>query len=130
MFVSNLNNEQQSYLLSLGEMLIKADNQETEKELEKLNILREQLINVPKKEDVQLNKLSLVFTCQKSKVSLLLELLGIAHADEEYHETEQDLIAKIAKYLNISTPLLFDMNNWVKRELILANEAQIFMEEK
>jgi len=54
----------------------------------------------------------------------LLELLGLAHADSEYHVTEKDFISTVAIALNISDPLLADMESWVRRQFALVHEAE------
>lgn len=126
MFVGRLNTRQQSLLLTLSKQLIAADGNIHDKEHALLASLQVQM--APGVEDASGLRLDEEFQSTESKVSLLLELLGLAHADQDYHLTEKDFIAKVAKAIGVDANLLADMESWVVRQLALVREAEAFME--
>ena len=128
MFVSNLNKEQQGQLLSLADMMMKADGKIVEEELIIIDTIKAQCSPDVLPTKVSIPDLAATFSTQPAKVSLLLELLGVAYADDDYHITEQKLIQEIASSLNISSQLLADMESWVQRQFLLIKEAKTFME--
>jgi uncharacterized tellurite resistance protein B-like protein len=63
------------------------------------------------------------------RASMLLELLGLAYADHDYHASEKQFIKKVAKACEISEHELQDMEFWVVRQHALAHEVTQFMED-
>lgn len=59
---------------------------------------------------------------------MLLELLGLAHADQDYHATEKEFMQQVASACGVSENELRDMESWVVRQLALVSEAVQFME--
>jgi uncharacterized membrane protein YebE (DUF533 family) len=130
MFVSNLNQIQQETLFALSKKLIAADGKIEERELALLNIIKSQCIaGISEANDSGAECLKSVYDTNASKVSLLLELIGLANADDEYGDEEKAFIKEISDALSIPQVLLDDLESWVKRQLILIKEAQIFMED-
>jgi hypothetical protein len=129
MFISALNKDQQAILLSLSKRLISADGIILKEEQVLYDSIAAQCESEIELKDVALCEISSKFTTQQAKVSLLLELLGVAHADNNYHESERGIIKSVTEVLDIEPRLLEDMEAWVKRQFILMKEARIFMEE-
>ncbi|MGQ0286757.1 DNA repair protein [Pasteurellaceae bacterium 22721_9_1] len=127
MFVQNLNTQQQSVLLSLAQEIIAADSNLTDAETAMLEILKSQANPDAKASSVDLANLSTIFTTNKEKHSLLLELLGIAHADNEYHLDEKDLISSYAKHLNVSPETLNELEFWVEKQIALSVEIEMLL---
>lgn len=130
MFVGNLDTEQQQVLLALAKKMAQADSKVVDKEIDILNVIRSQCAShlvVPEKVDIP--NLSTLFLTQISKTSLLLELIGVANADGEYHNTEKKITFEVAKSLGFSSELFSDMESWVLRQFALVREANSFMEE-
>ena len=128
MFVENLNQEQKGYLLALSKLIISADGKVTQEEEDMLISLGARCgadITLP---DEPLLDIAEKFASHTEKVSLLLELIGIALADSEYHEEEMGHMKNIANILGVNHLLLEDMENWVQRQFILIKEAKAFME--
>ncbi|WP_373054443.1 TerB family tellurite resistance protein [Thioalkalivibrio sp.] len=128
MFVGNLDARQQGALLALAHEVASADDTLSKKEEEFLATLRTQMEPNVEPASIDRNDLSTAFESKRVRASLLLELLGIAHADDDYHESEKKLIAEIAAALDISEFELADMEGWVERQLLLVREAAQFME--
>ncbi|MGC8122010.1 TerB family tellurite resistance protein [Marinobacter sp. VGCF2001] len=130
MFINNLTRSQQAIFLGLAEDLIAVDGKIDERET---NILRTlttlcdgDASAVKNGSDAELVE---EFSDRKSRVSLLLELIGIAYADEAYDEREKGFINRLATALGVPGVLVEDLESWVHRQMILNQEAQIFMEE-
>ncbi|WP_412479590.1 TerB family tellurite resistance protein [Azonexus sp. IMCC34839] len=128
MFLDRLNAKQQGALLGLATQLIEADGNISQEETLLLNALRVQMAANVSPLSVSLNELPSLFQSNTSKGAFLLELLGIAHADSEYHVSEKDFISKVAASLGISDTTLADMESWVCRQFALTREAEQFLE--
>lgn len=126
MFVTRLSSRQQGLLLTLGKQLIAADGNIHDKETDLLATLQAQM--TPGIQAAAVHQLGEEFQTQESKAALLLELLGLAHADADYHLDEKDFIAKVALDLGVGKDLLADMESWVMRQFALVREAEEFME--
>lgn len=126
MFIEKLNDRQQGILLDLGKKLIAADGNIHDKETELLNVLRAQMS--PSVQETASSNLASDFHTQESKAALLLEILGLAHADEEYHQDEKSFVSGLAKEVGLDSDTLADMESWVLRQFALVREAQQFME--
>lgn len=125
MFITRLNSSQQSQLLTLAKEIISADGVVHDREKELLTVLKTQMN--PGIEAATVINLNEEFKTPESKASLLLELIGLAHADSEYHVSEKNLIEKVAKDIQIEMETLSKMESWVKRQFALVNEAELFM---
>lgn len=126
MFVTRLSSRQQGLLLTLGKKLIAADGHVHDKETELLAALQAQMVLGV--EAIAAYQLDEEFQTRESKAALLLELLGLAHADAEYHLDEQGFIAEVAQNIGVDKDLLADMESWVVRQFALVREAEEFME--
>jgi len=129
MFISKLNLEQQSVLLALAERIAAADGVSHEKEALLMAALKAQSHDGVAPATVELSKLAGVFDSQSAKSALMLELLGIAFADSDYHASEKALVNEVASALSIDSELLSDMESWVSRQVLLMQEANGFMED-
>ena len=130
MFINNLTSVQQGRFLELAEKLIAVDGFVDEREANMLKTLSAMCNMHADYGDVGRGKdLAAVFEDRKSQVSLLLELIGIAYADESYDEKEKNMIDDVALALDVPDVLMEDLESWVYRQMILTKEAQIFMEE-
>lgn len=129
MFIQHLNNKQQATLIAFAKEIIAADGHIDEKEELMLEKICSQCdVNVHYDSKPELDELGGLFEFQHQKVAFMLELIGVAYADETYQESEKAVIGNLAEILNISPSLLTDMENWVRRQMILVKEANLFME--
>jgi uncharacterized tellurite resistance protein B-like protein len=129
MFISKLNMDQQSALLALAERIAAADGVSHDEEVLLMASLRAQSQQGVEAANIELNYLSDLFDSEASKSALMLELLGIAFSDSDYHESEKILIKEVADSLDIEPELLADMESWVSRQMMLIQEANGFMGE-
>lgn len=128
MFLNRLNEDQQGALLSLATQLMSADGKQRAEETELLDALRQQMSPTVVPAQITSSDLPGVFATRPARVALMLELLGMALVDAEYHVTEQAFVNAIAKVLDIDQPELSDMESWVRRQFALVREAEQFME--
>ncbi|MBN6710900.1 DNA repair protein [Haemophilus haemoglobinophilus] len=124
MFVQNLNSKQQSVLLFLAKEVASADGSLDELQFGMLDILKAQSNSDVNELTVSLDELSSLFTTEREKCSLLLELIGVAHANAEYHSNEKSLIAKYAKALSLSNEKLANLEKWVEKQFALSEEVE------
>ena len=94
-----------------------------------IDTMREQMLENIEPAEYIPESLSSIYNTKKEKSSLLLELLGLALADHEYHNEEKSFITKIADQLNVTADKLYEMEVWVQRQLSLSREAIFFMGE-
>lgn len=112
-------------------MIMNADGNIAEEELIIIDTMKAQCssdVLTAGKCKVSIPDLATTFSTQPAKVSLLLELIGVAYADDDYHKTEKKLMQEIASSISISSLLLVDMESWVKRQFISMKEVNTFME--
>lgn len=129
MFIQNLTLDQQSVLLNLSNQLIAADGVLSDDELVFIETLKSQMMPNTEDHSVTYNQLSDVFYDKASKASLLLELLGVAHADDDYQDEEKTFMHNIATQLNVSQNELSEMEDWVVAQLSLSKQVIKFMSE-
>lgn len=127
MFVQNLTAEQQAALLYLAHEVAKADGSSDELQLGMVEILTKQSEENVTEKVISNDELAKLFTTERAKYSLLLELLGIALANEEYHSNERNLIAEYAKELSVSNEKLNALENWVEKQLALSKEIGVLL---
>lgn len=120
MFINNLNNDQQSKLQTLTQMIISTDD---------INKYAHYTTIHTTPSETALLELEDTFTTQEAKVSLLLELMSAAYRHKADQQDERGLIQAIAWKLNIPPQLLKDMECWVELQSILAKEAKMLMGE-
>lgn len=127
MFVQNLNPEQQFALLKTAEVLISCDGEITEQETGYLNFLKNQMNDLAEGE-FEIASLKGLFSTQKTKVSFLLELIALAHTDDEYHANEANLVTEVASLLEVDANLLDELEDWVVKQTTLLSQAEELME--
>ena len=126
MFIQNLTPVQQSALLYLATELIKVDGDFHEQEEYMLNQLKQQCDEGVSAKAVDIAQLNEIFTEQEAKVSMLLELIAIAHADEVLHHSEVKLLKEIVTVLDIDY-LYEDCQQWLKDMLAHMDKASALM---
>ena len=134
MFIENFNNKQQSIFLGLAKQLIASDGIITPTEEAMLAIMQSQMGAEITSVDANYEELLSIFDTKKSRASMMLELLGLAHADKNFHTSdsetfEKQFIQQVSKSCSISDAELNDMESWVVRQFALVSEANQFMGE-
>lgn len=127
MFLKYLNDIQQGQLLSLVQMVAIADNMIVEQETLSLTSLKKRYSDNVVSSSAPLPDLSTVFNTRKTKIAVLLELIHLAYVDNKYHAKEKELIAEIAKSLDISTDQLETLERWVITHDNVMRDADVLM---
>lgn len=128
MFVQYLTERQQSALLHYAYEVIRADNSVDPRELNRLDVLRDQAEPGVQAEDVAIEDLPKLFDDRMSRLALLFEVIGMGYADEEFDPQESKLINTMAKALAIEEDEVLNIVSWVRRQLLLVKEAHRLME--
>lgn len=104
MFLSTLNSEQKQAFLSLAHQFISADGQLASQEQAMLRAMK---LEMELPEDVEFSdsnfsNLAQVFDSKKSRVSVLLEIIGLGYSDNDFHPEEDQIVKKLAEELSFS----------------------------
>ena len=126
MFINNLNEEQKYAVVTLMHRVAQADGRIDIAETQMLNEIVAGLGIKEVDSETSTSELVSRFDTQKTKVSAILELLAMAHADGEFVATEHHYIREIAGEMDISDLELAIYNSWVIRQVGLLHEAEGF----
>ena len=128
MFLENLVGSEKSAFLGLAQRIVQADGALAPREAQLLEVLEAATEATASAGEVR--ELASAFRTRQSKVSALLELMGLGLADGEYHPAEKDMIADISKTMGFSEEELLWMEGWVVRQAHLLEEAANFWREE
>lgn len=128
MFVQYLNERQQGVLLHYAYEMMRADSSVDAREMNRLEVLRDQAQPGVQAEDVAIEELPELFDDRISRIALLFEVIGMGYADEEFDPQESGLINTMANALAIDEDEVLNIVSWVKRQLLLVKEAHRLME--
>lgn len=128
MFVQYLSERQQAALLHYSSEMMRADNVVDPAESVHLDVLRSQTRPGVAAEDIPIRELSGVFEDRRSRIALLLELVGMGLVDENFTAAESALVARLATALEVGDGDLGSIESWVRRQLDLVEEALDLME--
>ncbi|HAS6256166.1 TPA: hypothetical protein RQK80_004618 [Vibrio vulnificus] len=129
MFIGNLNKDQQGVLLAIAQKLINVDGQVSAEEIAILDQIKLQCDTDVEALSYTEESMIALFSDRRSKVSLLVEILGVAYSDTEYCKQEQDFLTRLASNLSINDEELQKLTDWVTRQLNLVQEVALLMEE-
>ena len=127
MFVHYLSERQQAALLHYSYEVMRIDNVADPSESVHLEVLRAQAREGVEAEDVPTSELADLFEDRMSGVVLLLELVGMGYVDESFSAAESTLVLAVASVLGLADDLP-SIESWVKRQMLLVNEAREIME--
>lgn len=127
MFVDRLNFQQQCVLLGLAESLVEADMKVHPSELSFLEVLRQQMAAGIEPVLRPATPMAALFAERPAKVALMLELLGIALADGEFHPAEREICERVAKDIQLVEPSIAELESWCRRQLGLSAEAELLL---
>ncbi len=129
MFVQNLNERQQGVLLHYADEVMRTDRRIDAEELLAMDMLRNQTEPGVKAEDVPIEALPGLFKDRLSRVSFLLELVGMGYANESFDATQSEFVNQIARVFAFhENGTVEAIEQWVQDELALMKQAQQLME--
>lgn len=127
MFLHYLSEQQQSALLHYCYEMMRADNVVDASETERLNVIRAQAHAGVEARDVPIEELGALFEDRLSRMALLLEVIGMGYVDEKISLSESSLVTDIANALDFGEEDVANAVSWVKRQMLLAEEAHELM---
>ena len=129
MFVQNLNERQQGVLLHYADEVMRADRRIDASELMAMDMLRNQAEPGVKTEDIPIDELAGLFEDRLSRVSFLLELVGMGYVNEDFDSRQSELIAQIAKAFSFHADGTIEaIEAWIRDQFALMKNAQRLME--
>lgn len=128
MFVQYLNERQQGVLLHFAQEMIRADRRVTVSEQALVESLRAQMRPGVVAEAVQTADLGSMFEDRPARIAFLLELVGVAFADESMHSSESAFTKAIANALELGKADIEQAESWVSLQMALLQRAHKLME--
>jgi len=133
MFIHTLTESEQRAFFGLAKELIVSDGRIVEAETNAIRQIElETGINsddIPRADASNADVIA-ALRGKKARTATLLELMGIACVDRDYHPLENAMIRSVAEALGVSENELLPMENWVLRQMALAAEADGFFAEE
>lgn len=132
MFLMDLESAEKFAFLKIANYLAKLDGTfaKNEKEVIEEYCLEMGIDNISFKEDsFDLSEILKTFKSRKSQKILVLELMILVHADNEYQFLEKEFIQKISEYFQMKDDEIKQSSSWGKSISKLRNEAIVFIEE-
>lgn len=127
MFLHHLNDRQASVFLFLAERVVMADGKIKYQELAKVSSFLRQINPEIVRMECSFGELPGVFDSRKARICTMLELILLAFADNDYVSSEDDLINRLGRSLEISNDEMARMKEWGARQAVLAVEADAFL---
>lgn len=131
MFLHLLSDTQQKSFLALAKQFVETDRELSLSEHNLLELMYAES-GLPFETDLpEGDRAALLapFDSRQAKAAVVLELIGVGHADQEFSAEESAFINDVAKALGISCDEVKAMEVWVEKQLGLAQEAESFWAE-
>lgn len=127
MFLYFLGADEKLAFLQLAHGLMLADGREAAEETQTLDLLcREMGVDresgLQDAQSIDESSALACFSNPSNQSAVLLELLLLSHSDGDSHESEQEMIDRVAKAFGLSVHLE-PMRNWALRQVALIQEA-------
>lgn len=131
MFLHILTDTQQKAFLAIARQFIEADGRLSGEEQNLLELMYAESgqsfdEDLP---EATVESLLPVFDSRQAQAAVLLELIGVGHADNEFHAAESAQVRKIAASFGVSDASVAEMEDWVNRQLQLAQDVEKFWKE-
>lgn len=131
MFLHILNDRQQQAFLAVAQRFIEADTHLAEAEQNLLELMYAETglpfdTELPKGDFATLLE---PFDSKQARAVVVLELIGIGHADEDFHADENTFVRQVAATLDISDEDVEAMESWINRQLALTQEVERFWQD-
>ena len=131
MFVQNLNERQQSALLYYADEVMRADGKIHAEELLEMEELRKQVQSSVIAEEINLSALPSLFKRRLSRVSFLLELIGMGYANKTFEPAQAEIVHQIAEAFDFHEDGTIEaIEKWVKDQLDLMEQAKLILGEE
>jgi hypothetical protein len=128
MFLHLLNDRQQKAFLTLARQFIEADENLSAGEQNLLELMYAET-GLPFETELPAGDMKALlqeFDNRQVRSAVILELIGVGHADDEFHPEESQFIRNVATAFGVPNERVEQMESWVQRQLQLALEAEQF----
>ena len=131
MFLNLLNEEERVSFSALAEQMIESDGIVVGREAATLGALRGEMGIGDTEPDANADLSSLVasFTDRRSKIVVLLELVGLGYSDTSFSGTERSLVSEVARAMGVGADDLARIESWVKGHMEHVRSALVLMRE-
>ncbi|MCB9641133.1 MAG: hypothetical protein H6727_19705 [Myxococcales bacterium] len=128
MFLHYLNEREREAFLLLARDFVEVDGAYTQDEMNMMESFARELgvatKEIPSRPDPsERESLFRIFSSRTARSTVLLELLALAYADQNFCEKERSFLEAGAKIFDLEEEELRLMEDWVVRQLALYNEA-------
>jgi hypothetical protein len=128
MFLHLLNETQQTAFLAIAKQFIEVDRHLSDEEQNLLELMYAETgldfdTELP---EGDVESLLPVFDTRQARSAALLEIIGVGHADQNFHGDESAFVRRMAQGFGVSEDEVRRMESWVERQLQLAREAESF----
>lgn len=130
MFLNRLTDEEKRSFLGLADAFVRCDDELSEQETALIQCLEAEA-GVSKSEvpaDTDPITYARALKSRSSRVCVLLELIGLGHADSDYSTAESQFVRRLINEWGMSEVELAVLENWVLRLLAVMEEAQNLIE--
>ncbi len=127
MFINSLSSVQQSAFLSIANQLVSIDGDVDKSERVLMRLYKSQMNVGVVEVECLFESLPLIFDDHKSKMVLIIELIGLACVDGDYDRDEKAFLLEVSGILDINNAKVVKCEEWVERQIALVDEANIIM---
>ncbi len=131
MFLGVLNNDERQAFAVLAERVIEADGIVVGAEKKALEVLKRE-IGIAEKGAVDgrsTEALASTFLGRRSKIAVLLELIGLGYSDASFSVDEKSCVARIAIAMGLGPEEMAELDQWVKEHVAHVQSALTMMHE-
>ena len=131
MFLNLLDDKEKSAFSALAEKMIESDGIVVGREAATLGALRGEMgIGAEKSSDGStVSSLAAAFADRRSKIVVLLELVGLGYSDTSFSGTERSLVSDVAREMEIGADDLARIESWVQGHMSHVRSAMVLMRE-
>ncbi len=131
MFLNLLDDQERVAFSALAEKMIESDGIVVGREAATLGALRGEMGIGAEKSDAgaDVSSLAAAFADRRSKIVVLLELVGLGYSDTSFSGTERSLVSDVAREMGVGADDLARIESWVKGHMEHVRSAMVLMRE-
>ena len=131
MFLTMLEDDEKRAFALLAEQMIAVDGIVVGREAATLAAFRGEmgLPLGPGTDGKSIEELASSFTSRRSKIVVLLELIGLGYSDTSFSVSERSLVFALARTMDIEASTLVELEAWVQRHVRLIRQAMELLRE-
>ena len=129
MFLGVLNSEEKQAFVVLAERMIEVDGIVVGAEADALTALKREIgVEGPAENDSRSTEaVAATFVGRRSKIAVLLELIGLGYSDASFSLHEKSLVARVATTMGFGPEEVTELDQWVKDHVAHIGKALTLM---